>query len=151
MMEISRLELLTFALQKHYSTDWTIFPSWVILELNQRPYPYQGYALSNWANNPFLKINSFNHSNNNSSRTFRYDYLVTTSPQLLTILLIFCSKKSLVTKKFLSTTNSQGVTGGVYRDRDIFTAVWLTCNYLRFRLYVDEFQSTIRAKKTFKD
>ena len=33
-----------------YQLSYT--PSWAILDLNQRPHPYQGCALTNWANSP---------------------------------------------------------------------------------------------------
>ena len=50
-LEISGFEPLTFALQKQRSTNWAISP-WAILDLNQGPHPYQGCALTNWANSP---------------------------------------------------------------------------------------------------
>ena len=37
-----------------YQLSYT--PKWAILDLNQGPHPYQGCALTNWANSPFLEI-----------------------------------------------------------------------------------------------
>ena len=39
-----------------YQLSYT--PSWAILDLNQRPHPYQGCALTNWANSPFFYYNN---------------------------------------------------------------------------------------------
>jgi hypothetical protein len=50
-LEVSGVEPLTIALQRRCSTNWAI-PPWAILDLNQRPHPYQGCALANWANSP---------------------------------------------------------------------------------------------------
>lgn len=150
-MEISGFEPLTFAVQKQCSTYWAIFPSWVILDLNQRPYPYQGYALANWANNSLLEM-----------LVQFYIYIFPAAPSGTTTLLrlhhsyhpyfrLFALKIVQLQNMFLNTVGFRGVTGSVYRDRNIFTAVWLTCNYLRFQLYIDELQSTIWSKKIFSD
>ena len=49
-----------------------------------------------------------------SSRTFRYGYLVTTSPQLL----VLPSAASVFGSLISGITNSHGVTGGVYKTRE---------------------------------
>ena len=80
-----------------YQLSYT--PSWAILDLNQRPHPYQGCALTNWANSPLnfnlkkdgksfsviinLDFNLLILKRRWSNRTFQYGYLVTTSPQSL--------------------------------------------------------------------
>ena len=71
LVEISGLEPLTSALQGQRSTNWAIPPNfsknvfldhlwswWAMLDLNQRPHPYQGCALTNWANSPLLFPNT---------------------------------------------------------------------------------------------
>ena len=82
---------------------------WVWLVSNQRPPPYQDGALTNWATDPFFWLHDLcsTHSRHQqlltsdncersnliaisperrwSSRTFRYGYLVTTSPQSRTL------------------------------------------------------------------
>ena len=65
MVEISGLEPLTSALQRQRSTNWAIPPWWAMLDLNQRPHPYQGCALTNWANSPllFYFVVSMHHKN----------------------------------------------------------------------------------------
>jgi hypothetical protein len=54
-VEVSGVEPLTTAVQKRCSTNWAI-PPWAILDLNQRPHPYQGCALANWANSPCMIV-----------------------------------------------------------------------------------------------
>ena len=51
-----------------------------------------------------------------SSRTFRYGYLVTTSPQLLTLPSTAASIK--VRSQASGIANFHGVTGGVYKTRE---------------------------------
>jgi hypothetical protein len=65
-MEVSGLEPLTSCLQSRRSTNWAKPPHffyspftrnidirWAIPDSNQRPHPYQGCALTNWANSPY--------------------------------------------------------------------------------------------------
>ena len=40
-----------------YQLSYT--PIWAILDLNQRPHPYQGCTLTNWANSPYYDYFSF--------------------------------------------------------------------------------------------
>ena len=93
VVEISGFEPLTSAVQKQRSTNWAIPPWWAIQDLNLGPHPYQGCALTNWANSPNrLKLKCwiklviyFFPKRRWSSRTFQYGYLVTTSPQSLAL------------------------------------------------------------------
>ena len=50
-----------------------------------------------------------------SSRTFRYGYLVTTSPQSLALP---STAASFVSSQASGISNSHGVTGGVYKARE---------------------------------
>jgi hypothetical protein len=95
LLEVSGFEPLTSALQRLRSTNWAIPPihrsRWAILDSNQGPYPYQGYALTNWANSPVIvenlklfssiKKRTIQNNRRYSNRTFQYGYLVTTSPR----------------------------------------------------------------------
>ena len=56
-VEISGFEPLTSAMQKQRSTNWAIPPLWAIQDLNLGPHPYQGCALTTWANGPKLDQN----------------------------------------------------------------------------------------------
>ena len=60
-----------------------------------------------------------------SSRTFRYGYLVTTSPQLL----VLPSAASVFGSLISGITNSHGVTGGVYKTRERIHRSMLICDY----------------------
>ena len=94
------------------------YTPWAILDSNQGPHPYQGCALTNWANSPSWRERGANETwprrglgpkvpglvvihklemlslvfktflsflRRCSSHTFQYGYLVTTSPQSLTL------------------------------------------------------------------
>ena len=74
VVELSRIELLTSCVQGRRSPSWAIAPHmlvllfvirlrfnlsdkikkkwWVWVDLNHRPHPYQGCALTNWATDP---------------------------------------------------------------------------------------------------
>ncbi len=84
-MEVSGFEPLTSCLQSRRSTSWAIPPQfselfsnfhsfltrylllstsysilwWAILDLNQGPHPYQGCALTTWANSPCFVFKPF--------------------------------------------------------------------------------------------
>ena len=61
-----------------------------------------------------------------SSRTFRYGYLVTTSPQSLALP---STAASFVSSQASGISNSHGVTGGVYKARERIHGSMLTCHY----------------------
>ena len=85
--------ILFYHICRGYSTLWAI------QDLNLGPHPYQGCALTNWANSPNLDKNLcvkiklmikpiygfYFPKRRWSSRTFQYGYLVTTSPQSLAL------------------------------------------------------------------
>ena len=60
-----------------------------------------------------------------SSRTFRYGYLVTTSPQSS----VLPSAASYLGTLTSGITNSHGVTGGVYKTRERIHRSMLICDY----------------------
>ena len=62
-----------------------------------------------------------------SSRTFRYGYLVTTSPQSLTLPSTAASK--MVSSQASGIAYSHGVTGGVYKTRERIHRSILICDY----------------------
>ena len=104
LVEIRRFELLTSCLQGRRSPNWAIPPYiikivWRFFSLERR-----------W-----------------SSRTFRYGYLVTTSPQLLTLPSTAASIK--VRSQASGIANSHGVTGGVYKTRERIHRSILICDY----------------------
>ena len=81
VVELSRIELLTSCVQGRRSPSWAIAPHmlvllfvirlhfnlsdkikkkwWVWVDLNHRPHPYQGCALTNWATDPYYQYNWF--------------------------------------------------------------------------------------------
>ena len=106
LVEVDGIEPTTPCLQSRCSPSWAKppFPWWVWLVSNQRPPRYQHGALTNWATDPFGSVSplsahtdlmslfttddkcerlhqGFSLERRWSSRTFRYGYLVTTSPQ----------------------------------------------------------------------
>src|SRR5699024_1631101 len=83
-----------------------------------------------------------------SSRTFRYGYLVTTSPQSSVPPSAAGSIK--VTSPTSGVTNSRGVTGGVYKTRVRIHRGVLIHDYYRFRLHAGELQPAIRTENGFK-
>ena len=111
--------------------DW-----WVWEDLNFRPHAYQACALTTWATNPlsilglppllllkrirrrYLQVSFLCFFERRwSSRRFPYGYLVTTSPQSLTLPWSPASDCS-VSSTPSGRTNSHGVTGGVYKTRE---------------------------------
>ena len=62
-----------------------------------------------------------------SSRTFRYGYLVTTSPQLLTLPSTAAPQR--VRSQASGIANFHGVTGGVYKTRERIHRSILICDY----------------------
>ena len=109
---------------------------WVWEDLNFRPHAYQACALTTWATNPYLfqyrlattaikgYVDSITSAHQSlfferrwSSRRFPYGYLVTTSPQSLTLPWSPASDCS-VSSTPSGRTNSHGVTGGVYKTRE---------------------------------
>ena len=81
-----------------------------------------------------------------SSRTFRYGYLVTTSPQLSNLP---SAAPSFVRSPTSGIFDSHGVTGGVYKTRERIHRSILICDYYRFQLHVVELQTTIRTETLF--
>ena len=81
-----------------------------------------------------------------SSRTFRYGYLVTTSPQLSDLP---SAAPSCVRSPTSGISDSHGVTGGVYKTRERIHRSILICDYYRFQLHVVELQTTIRTETLF--
>ena len=116
-LEVSGLEPLTSALQRQRSTNWAIPPEplkgWAILDSNQGPHPYQGCALTSWANSPpfsfFLKKEVIQP--HLPVRLPCYDFTLVTSSALGIPL-----PKVRVTT--LGIASSHGVTGGVYKARE---------------------------------
>ena len=84
-----------------------------------------------------LRIHLYNQKSNNtqtptlslerrwSSRTFRYGYLVTTSPQSS----VLPSAAPFLGTLTSGITNSHGVTGGVYKTRERIHRSMLICDY----------------------
>ena len=81
-----------------------------------------------------------------SSRTFRYGYLVTTSPQLSNLP---SAAPSCVRSPTSGIFDSHGVTGGVYKTRERIHRSILICDYLLFQFHVVELQTTIRTETLF--
>src|SRR5690625_8009949 len=79
-----------------------------------------------------------------SSRTFRYGYLVTTSPQSLTPPSAAGSHKC-VTSPTSGVVNSRGVTGGVYKARERIHGGMLIPGTCRSLLHVADLQPTLRT------
>src|SRR5699024_6689292 len=82
-----------------------------------------------------------------SSRTFRYGYLVTTSPQSSIPPSTAASIK--VGPPASGVTDFRGVTGGVYKTRERIHRGMLIHDYYRFQLHGVELQTPIRTENSF--
>ena len=64
LVEHSGIEPLTSCVQSRRSPSWANAPSnyklwWAWMDLNQRPHPYQGCALTTWATGPIIYLRQF--------------------------------------------------------------------------------------------
>ncbi len=163
MVELSGIEPLTSCVQGRRSPSWAIAPIclgfswfglvpflfwwliqpgfkwWVWVDLNHRPHPYQGCALTNWATDPdiYLLISS-NVCGYLTLRSFAllkeviqpqvplglpcYDFTPVMNHKVVSDL----PKVSLPTS---FATHSHGVTGGVYKARERIHRSILICDY----------------------
>ena len=105
-------------------THWKINNKPLLWEESFLPSQSRIYFWKNISSKPF----SFSLERRWSSRTFRYGYLVTTSPQSL-ILPSTAASNKLVGSQASGIPNSHGVTGGVYKARERIHGSMLTCHY----------------------
>ena len=162
-MEISGIEPLTSCVQGRRSPSWAISPIhhitssfhsfpfnitsniewWVWVDLNHRPHPYQGCALTTWATDPkgcfvlflvyFLSNNLCEHL---QSLHFGKEVIQPQVPLRLpcydfTPVMNHTVVNAPVSVKLSTsgTTHSHGVTGGVYKARERIHRNILICDY----------------------
>ena len=113
-----------YLLMCFYKTHWKINNKPLLWEESFLPSQSRIYFWKNISSKPF----SFSLERRWSSRTFRYGYLVTTSPQSL-ILPSTAASNKLVGSQASGIPNSHGVTGGVYKARERIHGSMLTCHY----------------------
>jgi hypothetical protein len=94
-----------------YQLSYT--PMWAIQDLNLGPYPYQGCALTNWANSPFSFLFFFLEviQPHLPVRLPCYDFTPVTNSTFD----ISLQKVRIIASGI---TSSHGVTGGVYKARE---------------------------------
>ena len=126
-MEISRIELLTSAVQVRRSPSWAISPCivrvwWAWMDSNHRPLRYQHSALTTWATRPFI----WKKANKTSlvyllRKEVIHPHLPVRIPCYdFTPITIHTFSTSLFTVRpvISGANNSRGVTGGVYKARE---------------------------------
>ena len=136
LVEMRRIELLTPCLQSRCSPSWATPPQveaflQVFFLIFQDPFR----NLQNWTMIPLFPLltedvlffeKHFSLERRWSSRTFRYGYLVTTSPQSS---IPPSTTSSCVRLSASGVTDSHGVTGGVYKARERIHRSMLICDY----------------------
>ena len=145
-MEISGIEPLTSCVQGRRSPSWAISPFhhhyrfhfthssewWVWVDLNHRPHPYQGCALTTWATDPRV-VSSAHLSTNTPDNLCEHSLSLIFGKEVIqpqVPLRLPCYdftpvmnhtvvNAPLAVKLSTSgTTHSHGVTGGVYKARE---------------------------------
>ena len=128
LVEISRIELLTSAVQVRRSPSWAISPYlsrvwWAWMDSNHRPLRYQHSALTTWATRPFF----FNTKISKQVFLFLlrkeviHPHLPVRIPcyDFTPIAIHTFSTSPFAVRPVISgANNSRGVTGGVYKTRE---------------------------------
>ena len=138
LVEMRRIELLTPCLQSRCSPSWATPPlPYFFFFQSSVFFPVSSKLNKNYFLKPlltgelfyekFVSSSLFSIERRWSSRTFRYGYLVTTSPQSSIPPSTASSLK--VRLQASGVTDSHGVTGGVYKARERIHRSMLICDY----------------------